>query len=189
MLNVVGRGAIVTTLLEDVFPTVDLMNPAPEFRFLGLENLAFGQGTRSGANHNAVSLLNPQGSGNIVILEAVRILSLDTAGVHAGIGETELGSESLNKQFRDIRAGGTNGKDLPVAKIQSGDDVAGDVFPSTIKATIPPLPELNLESPGIAVAILREGFSFGIENDSPAFTLRVNFFWRERPADPAELRV
>jgi len=189
MLNVVGRGAVVTTLLEDVFPVMDLMNPAPEMRFLGLEFLAFGQATRNSAEFNVVAIFNPAGSGNIVIVDAVTVLSEDTAGVHAGIVTVAPTSEAANKQFRDVRAAGINTKDLPVAELRSGNDIAGSTVPTTIRATVPPLPELNIASPDLAVAILTEGTGFAIENDTANFLLRANFFWRERAADPAELRV
>jgi len=189
MLNVVGRGAVVTTLLEDVFPVMDLMNPAPEMRFLGLEFLAFGHATRASAEFNSVQIFNPTGSGNIVIVDAITVLSEDTAGVHAAIVDVPLGSVAANKQFRDIRAAGKNIKNLPVAQLRSGNDIAGSTILSTIRATVPPLPELNFESNGVAVAILKEGTGFQIENDTANFLLRANFFWRERAADPAELRV
>lgn len=189
MFNVVGRGAVVTTLLEDVFPVADIMNPAPEMRFLGLEFLAMGHATRNSAEFNAVQIFNPVNSGNIVIVDAVTILSEDTAGVHAAISTVALGSEAANKQFRDIRAAGVNGKDLPVAELRSGNDIAGNTILSTIRATVPPLPELNIVSPDLAVCILTEGSAFTVENDTTNTLLRANFFWRERAADPAELRT
>jgi len=189
MLNVVGRGAVVTTLLEDVFPVMDLMNPAPEMRFLGLEFMAFGHATRNSVEFNAVQLFNPVGSGNLVIIDAVTVLSEDPLGVHAAISTVELSSVAANKQFRDIRAAGVFAKELPVADLRSANDPVGSTILSTIRATIPPLPELSLDSNGIAVAVLNEGSGFTLENDSASTLLRANFFWRERAADPAELRV
>jgi len=188
LFSIVGRGAIVTTLLEDVFPTIDLSNPAPEFRALGGEFLAFGQGTRASAEFNAITLHNPVGSGVICIVDEV-IINNSGIDVHMGINQIALGSVGVNKQFRDTRISGPTGLLVPVVQILSGNDIAGDIFPDTIRQVDTVPINFRLDQPSVSVAILTPGFTLGVESAIANTTLRANFLWRERSVDPSELNL
>ena len=191
LFGVVGRGAIVTTLLEDVFPTMNLMKPAPEFRALGGEFLAMSQATRAAAlEMNVVSIINPPGSAVICIIEEIQIFTGGfTAGdlIHVGINQNNFGTANSNAQFRDSRIIGTAGIQQPVCVVNSGSSVAGDIYPSGLKFEVGIEPTIRIDAPDHAVAILQPGFSLGIEAELIALRVRANILWRERAVDPSEL--
>jgi len=191
---VVGRGAIVTTLLEDVFPTVDLFNPSPEFRALGGEHPCFGKVNRNSTTEfNAVQLFNPVGSGLIGIVEEIVVNTEDQAGGwHMTVTDVELGSEGPFKQFRDSRLLGSQPFSKPGLKLLSGNNPLVPQFDADWAILQDQNDtEFRFNQVDAGIAILSPGFGLVIENDNEGnmHNLRVNFLWRERAAEPSELSI
>jgi len=185
---VVGRGAIVTTLLEDVFPVVDLFNPSPEFRALGGEHPAFGKVNRNSTEFNEVQLFNPVGSGLIAIVEEIVVNGEMVTGWHMAIVDTPLGSTGPFKQFRDSRLFDQS----PGLELRSGNTVAGGNVPANWAILQDQTDtEFRFNQVDAGVAILSPGFGLSIEQDEDGMNrnLRVNFLWRERAAEPSELSI
>lgn len=189
---VVGRGAIVTTLLEDVFPTVDLFNPSPEFRALGGEHPCFGKVNRNSTDVNAVQLFNPPGSGLIAVVEEVVVNAEMATGWHMAVTDNILSSVGPFKQFRDSRLLGNPPFAQPGLQLRSGNSVATPVFDANWAILQDQTDtEFRFNQVDAGIAILSPGFALVIENDEDGMNhnLRVNFLWRERAAEPSELSI
>jgi len=189
---VTGRGAIVTTLLEDVFPTVDLFNPSPEFRALGGEHPCFGKVNRNSSEVNAVQLFNPIGSGLIGIVEEIVVNADAATGWHMTITDNILGSTGDFKQFRDSRLLGTAPFSKPGLQLRSGNNPLTPQFDADWAILQDQTDtEFRFNQVDAGIAILSPGFALVIENDEDGMNhnLRVNYLWRERAAEPSELNL
>ncbi len=184
--NIVGESAIVTGVLPDVFPVIDVEKLATDGWALAGWRPAMGGGiiTASAGNNAKVQFTNPAGSGSIAVIETVQVSNNFSGGVGYNIHDALLSVLAVSDRWRDRRFATLN---RPVCKVRVEDSLGLPIVaPMSIRLLanttydwMPPQGFMTL-IPGSAVAF---------QAITVATQLNVNFWWRERPIEPAEENI
>lgn len=181
VMNLVGEGAIVTGVLPDVFPIIDLENIPQELMALESWYLAFGGENflSTGGNFPNSQVSNPAGSGNIVVVENALVTTTATTGVHWRTSTTAMPTLVAQMQFRDTRFTTQSPTQVrrenaavPIPRVGIFTKAANDpqlIFP-----------------PGVEI-ILFPGNTLDIGNQVANTRLEVTYYTRERQLEQSEL--
>jgi len=192
LMNLVGQPSIVTGVLEDVFPIIDLENLQPDaWRWAGWNICAVGDFVGGGAgNTTRISLDNPPDSGHVIVLTKLIVASDLGQDLRGSLADVAARAPTAVANFRDTRTDPTT--QVPV----------GQLF-GEIAIAVPPEPEVmrlpvsttgGVGAVGIhlildvsdGVVVLGPGTQFRIRAFLPDSGITASFWWRERPLDPAE---
>ncbi len=183
-MNLVGEGALVTGVLEDVFPIVDLENLQPDsWRWAGW-NLCAGTATRLSAagQRPRAALNNPAGSGIMAVVTKMYVHVNTTQNFQLRFGPIVIPTPTGTEAFRDTR---TPGQLLPVCTIadDTGTAALGGTLIARLRAAAN---ELNPYEVPDGICVLAPGQSFIMEGQTNATLIEPSLSWRERRLDPAE---
>ena len=183
LFSIKGGGSQLAETLGDAFPIIPLEGGPIELLKLAGWELGIGglQAQSAVGTTHAVQLLNPAGSGKIII-PTTCWYALDSAStVFFGVTDVQLAGAATQGRQRDTREG--------VLAQTAGLIVEGD-------SAVPPVgagrlvTEINIplkleDSDGLAV--LAPGTALTLVSVGTNLTTRVTFIWRERVAEPSEL--
>ena len=184
-MNLVGEGALVTGVLPDVFPVIDVEDLQPDGWRLADWRLAMGFDFRQPAAGLTaeIPLENITTTGTLAVLEKVVVSTLVDSQINWGYntaGSVLAGNANNFKSFRDRRE--PVSPPLPVLSVTNGDAIG---FSITGRANILARVPFELESPD-GLTVLQPGSLFMVQNGTVDARLEVTYFWRERAIDPAE---
>ena len=185
-MNLVGEGALVTGVLPDVFPVISVENLATDGWALASWRPAWGGASITGVagQRPHVQISNPAGSGQIAVVEAV-MMTTDTSGVLGfNIHDALLTTVQTSMRWRDRRFPTLN---FPTIQIRS-QSIAGTPIVSVMQLNVLASSPFLWEPPQ-GVLVLAPGTAVAFNHVTNATNLKVNFFWRERPADASELNL
>lgn len=193
LMNIVGEGGIVTGVLEDVFPIIDLERQTPEARRYSGWDLGVSGSTLSSLAGltSRVYLSNPPASNKLAVVTKVTIHTSSTQSVFGGLGSEPLtDTGNFMAQFRDTR------NPTPVSSLITRMPVlfsteissAGATPADGIRLVTQANTILKLEDPEDGLAVLAPGTDLHFRSGTPGTALTVTFWWRERDAEPAELK-
>ncbi len=182
--GIIGPGSKVSTVLSELFPTIDVENVPSELLLLMGTRGAFGGGVIIGLAGQSPKMMifNPAESNTIITVTDVYTTMNNVDGiVRWGLNTNELSGIISTQQFTDTRNPLTQ---LPVGRISSESAVA--LANATGQVRMDADQVLHLEGKN-DVAVLRPGIGFELGNAKVATTLHVTFYWRERPMETSEL--
>jgi len=193
LMNLVGQPSIVTGVLEDVFPIIDLENLQPDaWRWAGWNICAVGDFVGGGlGNTTRISLDNPPDSGHVLVLTKFMVRSDLTQDLRGSLADVAARAPTAVANFRDTRTDPTT--QVPVGQLFGEIAIAVPPEPEVMR-----LPVVNLieaggtNSPALVVdvpdgiVVLGPGTQFRIRAFLPDSGITASFWWRERPLDPAE---
>lgn len=177
-----GGGSKVTEVLQELFPVLDMENVPSELLVLNGWDIATASTERPAnvATIAASQLFNPAGSGRIASITQLSfetdngtIVSIGTTGtVHTGAG--------VAGKFRDTRNGVLRRTALETRTVD-GTAANADLRFHVVAAEKFTLKDQN------GLFVLSPGAGLGFSTSSLNTRLTVNYFWRERVAEPSEL--
>ena len=184
-MALVGEGAIVSSVLPDVFPVVELEGTTIELATLSGWLPVFGATSRAAAAGlgSRAQLFNPAGSDRIVVIEDLYIETTGASLVNLGITVTELTTLVVNTKPRDTRFGTAA---RGVSQTRSQDGGAPPVANGRIHTE--PLLSYHVHADR-GIAVLAPGTGFECNNGTLNEIMRTSWFARERPAEPSELNL
>ena len=180
--GIIGAGSMVSEAIGELFPMLEVENTTPEILALSGWRTAWQSTERpAAAGANAASMLfNPGGSGVLVAVTQVRLrVNIGTA-INVELQDVQFGAAPVRGLFRDSRFGGER-ETTAVVGAADGVVVGGGLFLRT-NANL----NLAIEDDN-GVAVLAPGTGLAISTIDVNARLTVNYFWRERPAEPSEL--
>lgn len=180
-----GAGSKVNTVLEELFPVLDVESVPGELLNLMGTDICMGGETRgsSATTFAKVQIFNPLGSGKLITVSTLVMTLSSTGSMRVGLVDAALATETVVNRFRDTRRGIVAN---PVAQIRNGEDTVATPDPGVFRVIANTT--VNVTDPN-GVAVLSPGF--GLEVSHNAFNLAIwaTFFWRERVAEPSELSI
>lgn len=199
VFGLTGPGGNIPTIAPEITPVVVLQPHSAEFRKLRNENLwsaAIAQ-TSGAAVVGGGGLVNPVGSGVLVVIERIALSFVSPAGVAQEINvrldsqvniEADLPAASTEFSPRDTRLIPGAGTPFPAAVPRTGQTAAPSgfflsrwIFPAAgTWAHMYPVNQDIILTPGFGVAAFQNAVGVGS-------TIIVNFDWYERFLEPAEL--
>lgn len=182
----IGPGSRVGETLSELFPVIDVENIPAELLALGGTRMAIGN-----TNEPAVAavfqisqLFNPVGSGIIITLLHLHVISTDALSVGMGITDGSFTNNNpLNVSFAD-------GRFLPpeVPTGQCRDETAGA---EGVRFYL--FDQNNFQSqifqPPKAICVLVPGTGWSVSTTVVNHPLSVSYGWIERPAEQSELNL
>lgn len=179
--SIKGPGSVLSETLGDVFPVLDLENLTPENQLTAGWYPFFTFGTTVGvaAQTAGASLINPAGTGSIVVVDAINI-SVESGG-NVTIGTSlPLFTEVINSAARDTRAAARSG----VARLGANANTGAQEIGMILEVTVDIDRFLTLPN---GVAILGPGSQLAVVAVTVNKNLTVGFSGRQRVAEPSEL--
>jgi len=181
--GVVGEGAIVTNVLPDVFPTVDLENTTIELKTLSgwLPGQMATSQAGVAAMINRSQVFNPAGSGKLVVVEDAFLATVAGGLVNFGLSITALTALTSNFWSRDTRSPTTT-RLVAQARTQTG----GSPPVASGRIVVEAGTSYHLTSRS-GLAVLAPGTGFEFADSILNNTVRVSYLIRERVAEQSEL--
>jgi len=183
VMNLVGEPAIVTGVLPDVFPVIELENLPPELLALtgwklGTQNTDLAPGAGNIANS---IIRNPPGSGQMTVVESALVWTSTSGEINWSLLPPDVGTFDSRLVFRDRRFTGdlaTEVRDLVAG-------VAGLVHGKIHTAN-----NAQVEiAPVNGLAVLFPGDALAFRTVTVNVRLTVTYFARERPFEQSEERA
>jgi len=176
-----GPGSKVNDVLQELFPTMDVENVPGELLFLMGTRIGWASGSKSptAGKRAGIQLFNPAGSGQLVTVSSVILNSGAASAITYGIVSVALATNTGIPRHRDGRVGvGPSG----VAELRTSPDavalLSGQIrLASSVSFTLRDGNSVCVLSPGTGVSFI----------GSTDVATTVNFFYRERIAEPSEL--
>jgi len=176
-----GPGSKVNDVLQELFPTMDVENVPGELLFLMGTRIGWASGSKSptAGKRAGIQLFNPAGSGQLVTVSTVILNSGAASAITYGIVSAALATNTGTPRHRDGRVGvGPSG----VAELRTSPDavalLSGQIrLASSVSFTLRDGNSVCVLSPGTGVSFI----------GSTDVATTVNFFYRERIAEPSEL--
>ena len=192
LMNLVGEGAIVTGVLEDVFPVFDVEHLQPDaWRWAGWR-LAGGASTRTAPAGETVRMFldNPPGSNTVGILtnlwihgggqnQSLRLSVADLLADRAAIGLS---------RWRDTRLGiapAIGGGNIPILHTFDEASAAPPVGIEILRPFVTSNSTLQLDAQD-GLFVVGPGTSILVRTTTANSNLQVSWLWRERLLEPAE---
>ena len=180
--GIIGVGSMVSEAIGELFPMLEVENTTPELLALSGWRTAWQSTERpaSVGDSSASQLFNPVGSGVIAAVTQIGVRLSAATAINVEIDNTQIGGAPVRGLFRDSRFGVPRETTLTV---ESADAVAvgGGLFLRLSAA----INEFIRDDNGIVVLAPGTGVSVGTAGTNLQMT--VNYFWRERAAEPSEL--
>jgi len=186
LMNLVGEGAIVTGVLEDVFPVIDVENLATDGWAVAGWRPAWGGANIAGAagERAHVQIHNPVGSGVIAVVESVMLSSPTNTSLDFNIHDAVLTTLFVSGRWRDRRFPTLN---FPVVQVR-GQSIVGTPIVAAMRLRLQSNTTMIWDPPQ-GDLVLVEGTGVAFAHATLTGELSGVFFWRERPAEPAELNI
>jgi len=183
--GIIGPGSKVGEVISDLFPMIDVERVPGELLALMGTSLAWGSSNQGAlaANVNRSQVFNPAGSGAILTVTRIDIISSVTQVIVGGLVEAALAIDTGTQKFRDSRLGiGL----LPVGQVRN--DTQAAPSPVSWRNRIQASSPLQVENDnGVAVLLPGTGLQVSHLNQNTNFV--VGWMWRERPAEQSELNL
>ena len=185
-MNLVGEGALVTGVLPDVFPTIDVESLETDGWALSGWRPAWGGAAILGAagERPHIQLFNPVGSEMLTVIEQIMISSNAAGRVEFNIHDAQLATNEVSERWRDRRFPTLN---FPVTQVKE-ESIVGTPIVAPLNIRVLANVTVVIEPPK-GIMVLAPGTGVAFSQAANAVELDVSFFWRERPADPAELNI
>ena len=185
-MNLVGEGAIVTGVLPDVFPVIDVENLATDGWAVAGWRPAWGGAdiTSAAAQRAHIQINNPAGSGVITVIELVE-MSLGVQGnIQYNVHDALLTTLNVGQRWRDRRFPTLN---RPVTQIREQSIVGTPIVSPLFIRMLQQSPYQWAPPQGVAVLVPGTGIAFS--QNSVQQSMSINFWWRERAIEPAEQNI
>jgi len=176
-----GPGSKVNEVLEDLFPVMEVENTTPELLALTGWRPAW-QSTERPASVGDTSgsqLRNPAASGHIMAVTQVVIETDAVTTLQLQLSEVLFGTP-VSGLFRDSRFGTPRST---VGQVSSAD---GPVSGGGLRFTLESADRLFLRDDN-GMCVLTPGANLNVVTTTRDRLILVNYFWRERIAEPSEL--
>lgn len=178
-----GPGSKVSEVLSEVFPTFDVENLTPEMLGLAGWRPAWQSTERpvQAVQNSASQLQNPAGSGMLVVVTQIAMRIDSASFVQIEIDTTTFGTPVAGL-FRDSRFGTPRST---AATVASADNIAvGGGLRWRLEPDSPSMKTIRDDN---GLVTLAPGTNLSIGTITNNRLLTVNYFWRERIAEPSEL--
>ena len=177
-----GPGSKVNEVLEELFPILDVENAPPELLALSGWRTAWQSTERLSAagEFSKSQLVNPAGSGILVACTRIDLLVDPVSVVQLEI-DTTLFSGAVSGLFRDSRFGVPRATAAQVASESSVVAVGGG-----LRLLLQQDENFSIRDDN-GIVVLTPGTVLNVGSTSAAIKLLVNYFWRERIAEPSEI--
>jgi len=178
-----GGGSKVNEALEDLFPVLEVEDTVPELLALAGWRTAWQSTERPSVMGQVTKsqLINPADSGFLVAVTQFLIITDGVTKLQVEIGTAEIGTPVAGL-YRDSRFGTPR---ATVALVSSADNIptgGGLRLTSNVTADFQ-----NSIRDDNGIVVLAPGSTLDIGTVSGRIVLTVNYFWRERIAEPSEL--
>lgn len=189
------EGSPSPVLGAEVIPVLVLESDRAEWRWLGGQKHAWGCGETTGAaaQNSKVALINPAGSGALIVCERVIITpensTLRQFTLRVTFAAADLASfTNLNQAiWRDLRGSSNPGSNLGITGI-IGFQATGALTASSQCVRIHGSTSFpNIDLPGIDV-VLPPGSALVVQQMIDFDDFVASFLWRERVLEPSEVR-
>lgn len=180
-----GPGSKVSEVLTELFPMVDVERVPGELLALGGTVIGHGGTLLTGAAGEApgIQLFNPDASGKLVTLTRCMFSSSVSGVLRFAVTGIALSGGPGVESPRDSRLGLTS-QTSALVRTQSAVALLDATFQLRAIADV----TQTLE-PRNTLAVLGPGDAFHCGGSDFAATITVAFWWRERVAEPSELRL
>lgn len=187
LMNLVGEGALVTGVLEDVFPVLQLEDLQPDaWKWAGW-NITAGtafQGAVVGEQAR-ISLDNPPDSGKVGVITKILVNSSTASNAVGSVAEVALRAGTNQGRNRDTRFSPFPIAQVPVLTIFRETDALAPTEAALFAFRLVANTTVQLDVPD-GIAVIGPGTQFRMHSTVANATLDVSYFWRERRLDPAE---
>lgn len=180
----VGPGSRVSETISELMPVLDIERVPGELLLLGGTRIAWGGANLTGVagNTGKIQLFNPVDSGSIITVTKVYV-RLPSAGILRMVIEPVARlTDGASARYRDGRMGVA---EIPVGQIRT----------ETTATIISLINQIFLDSNDTvqlrdenSLAVLGPGTGLTFGPSTTNVTVTGGFFWRERPAEEAELQ-
>jgi len=184
-MGLVGEGALVTGVLPDVFPTIDVEDLQTDgWAIEGwLPAEGFESQVAAAAMRSQVHLNNLPTSGKMCVVEEIWVSTNVASVMSTGFSAITaiIGTTTNLRAFRDRRIQALR-PTLVVSENLAAGFVGSTIFrvlPNTVMVITPPK----------GVAVLPPGFAMTVSNGTVNVALDCTYFWRERPVETSELTL
>ncbi len=179
--GLLGPGSKVSEVLSEVFPVLDLENTPAELLALTGWRTAWQSTERlSTAGNNSTSqLFNPAGSNTICTITQLVIRSDTVVDIQAEIVAAALAA-GVRGLFRDARFG------IPRQSVAVVSSLDGGAAGGGLRLRLVVDEQFTLRDDN-GIVVLTPGSGLTVGTTTNAIRLTVNYFWRERLAQPSEI--
>lgn len=176
-----GGGSKVVEVLPELFPVIEVEDTTPELLALTGWRTAWQVTSRlSGVgNESSSQLFNPVGSGFLISVTQIIIQLAALGSVDVELQGTALAA-GVPGLYRDGRFGVPRSTVAIVSSLDGGTTGGGLRFLLAANTQFP-IRDDN------GICVLAPGTGLNIGTVQTNVTLVVNYFWRERPAQPSEI--
>lgn len=183
--GIIGPGSKVSEVITELFPMIDLENTPNELMILQGTLLGWGGNNLLGSagNRSTGQLFNPPGSGNLVTITHVIAVSNIDDTLRFQLTTQEMPLAVSVEQQRDTRVAVG---ERTIAQVRQRLDPTG--IGVTLGIPVLANTPLHIQDPK-GVWVLGPGSGLLVGTGVNNTNLSFSFFWRERPAEPSELRV
>ena len=181
--NIVGGGSQVNDTLNELFPTIDVENVPGELLFLSGTKVAIGSSTlqASVGDTNHHQLFNPVDSQVLALVTNVWMLSTSNQSFRMGLGTAAITTNLGGAVLRDTRTGITVTPTLQNRTVQQAGGIAATSEFRSLASV-----QIQVNDPN-GVFILFPGTGVTVATVGTNIVSTVNYFWRERVFEPAEV--
>jgi len=174
---------MVNDALNELFPFIDVETLSLELQYLSTWRPGFGSinHAASAGNLNHAQIFNPAESGMILVVTRVDIRVASTGIVRYEMTGTPATLFPVIGQLRDTR---TSIADRPVGQVRN-EVIVGGLAAIGQWFLLTNVQDTMADPRGLFVLVPGTGVTFATTLANIAST--VNFFWKERVAEPAEL--
>ncbi|KKK63408.1 hypothetical protein LCGC14_2994590 [marine sediment metagenome] len=182
----IGPGSRVSETLSELFPVLDVERVPGELLLLGgtIPGIASGRASSAATQFNAVQLFNPPDSGVIVTVTRIDVSTQTTQAIVMEFDSAQIGSLITNApRSRDLRVLFPT---QPVARLSISTGLVAPI--GGIGQFRVDVQDHLVISDENGVVIMPPGNGVSIGGVVAQTVLFVNYLWRERPAEQAELQ-
>ena len=181
-----GGGSKITEVLPELFPVLEVEDTTPELLALTGWRLAWQNIQQNGVagQTSAVQLSNPFNSGVIAAVSQVYIATDNETNVQMQVTDSLFTSAAIRGLFRDARFGGNRATAL---ELRSDPNIPTGAGLRLILETTAGGGKIFKVNDDNGVAVLTPGTALQVGTVSNLQVLQVNFWWRERLAQPSEI--
>ena len=177
-----GGGSKVTEVLSELFPVLEVENTTPELIALSGWRTAWQSSERTSAvgQVSTSQLFNPAGSNIIAVVTHIEVALSPATALQVETQDTVLVAGAVSGLYRDTRFGVPRSTALQLRSVD-GSPVGGG-----LRYRLADGENLQIHDDN-GIAVLTPGFGLAVGTVGTQNRLGVNYFWRERLAQSAEL--
>jgi len=181
--GMIGVGSKVSEAIAELFPMIDVENLPMELLLLAGWRTVWQSTERppSAGDNSGSQLFNPADSQTLGVVTRVRIRCAAATVLNVELQNTQLGGTPVSGLFRDGRLGVDRESTL---RTEHADAVT---VGGGLRLQIAAGETIVLEDQN-GIAVLSPGTGLTIGTTATNTTLTVNYWWRERAAESAELQ-